>query len=286
LITTLEVGFPGFWSSFASNLGHVTTADLNKIPRDVALMFDGVARGYDRTNAVLSMGSSALWRIATVRALELQSGDRVLDIAGGTGTSAKAIERAGASVVALDFSSGMVAEGRRRHPAIEFVVGDAEALPFESASFNAVTVSFGLRNFANPQVAIGEMYRVLKPGGRVVICEFSHPVSPVLRLGYQAYLKRVMPLVSRLVSSHYDAYNYLFDSINDWPEQRVLSQWLRAAGFTRVAYRNLSGGIVALHRAKSPEDRKVRASIGRRRSRPASPSTAAMQLNVADSKNS
>lgn len=260
----------------------MTTADLNKHPQDVADMFNGVAQRYDRTNTLLSAGTSALWRIATARALKIQAGDRVLDVAGGTGTSAKTFERAGASVVALDFSSGMVAEGRRRNPTIEFVEGDAEALPFQSASFEVVTVSFGLRNFANPQVAIGEMYRVLKPGGRLVICEFSHPTSPILRWGYRLYLEHVMPLVSRLVSSHHAAYRYLFESISHWPDQRVLSQWLRAAGFTRVAYRNLSGGIVALHRARSPEDRKVRESIGKRRSRPASPSTAAMTLSVAD----
>ena len=146
----------------------VTTADLSKKPEEVAGMFNEVAKGYDRTNALLSGGNSMLWRIATVRALDLKPGERVLDVAAGTGTSSKALHRTGATVVALDFSPGMVAEGRKRHPEIEFVEGDAEALPFPSASFDAVTISFGLRNVSQPQVAIGEMYRVLKPGGRIV----------------------------------------------------------------------------------------------------------------------
>ena len=269
-------------ATFAGYPKKVTTADLSKEPEDVARMFDAVAKGYDRTNALLSGGNQVLWRIATVKALTLQPGERVLDVAAGTGTSTKALQRAGADVVALDFSPGMVAEGRERHPDIEFVEGDAEALPFPTGSFDAVTISFGLRNIQNPQVAIGEMYRVLKPGGRIVICEFSHPSAPIVRAGYQGYMKYLMPAVTALSSTHRKAYNYLMESIKDWPEQRVLSQWLRAAGFTRVAYRNLTGGIVALHRARSPEDSKVRESIGKRRSRPASPSTSAVLLPIND----
>ena len=245
-------------------------------------MFNEVAKGYDRTNALLSGGNSVLWRMATVKALDLKPGERVLDVAAGTGTSSKALQKTGATVVALDFSPGMVAEGRTRHPDIEFVEGDAEALPFPPASFDAVTISFGLRNVQQPQVAIGEMYRVLKPGGRIVICEFSHPAAPIVRAGYRGYMKYVMPAVTALSSSHKEAYRYLMDSINEWPEQRVLSKWLRAAGFTRVAYRNLTLGIVALHRARSPEDSKVRESIGKRRSRPASPSTSSVSVPIQD----
>jgi demethylmenaquinone methyltransferase/2-methoxy-6-polyprenyl-1,4-benzoquinol methylase len=262
---------------------NVTTADLSKNPDDVSGMFDEVAKGYDRTNALLSGGNSVLWRMATVKALNIQPGDRVLDVAAGTGTSSKALQKAGATVVALDFSPGMVAEGRKRHPDIEFVEGDAEALPFPAGSFDAVTISFGLRNVHNPQVALGEMYRVLKPGGRIVICEFSHPPAPLVRAGYEGYLKYVMPAVTAVSSSHREAYRYLMESIKDWPEQSVLSQWLRAAGFSRVAYRNLTGGIVALHRARSPEDKKVRESIGKRRARPASPSTSSVSIPVQES---
>ena len=251
----------------------MTTADLGKDPGQVAGMFDQVAKGYDRTNAILSGGNAALWRMATVKAINPQPGEKILDIAAGTGTSAKAIAKSGAEVIALDFSPGMVAQGRKRHPELTFVEGDAEALPFPPSSFDAVTISFGLRNVNNPQLALGEMYRVLKPGGRVVICEFSHPPRALVAGSYHAYLKYIMPAVATITSSHRDAYRYLMESIEDWPDQAVLSQWLRAAGFTRVAYRNLTGGIVALHRAKAPEDKRVRGSVAERRARPSSPST-------------
>lgn len=215
-------------------------------------MFDGVARGYDRTNAVLSVGNAALWRAATVRAVAPQPGERILDIAAGTGTSSVALAKCGAEVVALDFSQGMVEEGRRRHPELHFVHGDAEKLPFGDGAFDAVTISFGLRNVQHPEVALAEMHRVLKPGGRVVICEFSRPPLGVLRVGYHAYLRHVMPLIAGAASSNPTAYSYLFDSIRDWPEQTVLSRWLRTAGFERTGYRNLSWGVVALHRGLRP----------------------------------
>ncbi|MFN4001695.1 class I SAM-dependent methyltransferase [Microcella sp.] len=230
----------------------MTRADLSKTPREVAAMFDGVARGYDRTNAVLSVGNAALWRIATVRAVDPQPGERILDIAAGTGTSSVALAKSGAEVIALDFSQGMVDEGRRRNPGLQFVQGDAEKLPFGDAEFDAVTISFGLRNVQHPQVALAEMHRVLKPGGRVVICEFSRPPLGLLRAGYHAYLRHVMPVIAGAASSNPEAYRYLFESIRDWPDQTVLSQWLRAARFTRVGYRNLSWGVVALHRGRKP----------------------------------
>lgn len=251
----------------------MATADLGKNPADVAAMFTDVAKRYDVTNAVLSGGNAALWRIATVKAIDPKPGEKILDIAAGTGTSSAAIAKSGAEVIALDFSPGMLEQGRKRHPGITFVEGDAEALPFPPQTFDAVTISFGLRNVNNPQLAIGEMYRVLKPGGRVVICEFSHPDRALIRGSYKAYLKYVMPAVAKVTSSHPDAYTYLMDSINDWPDQAILAQWLRAAGFHRVAYRNLTGGIVALHRAKTPERNDVRSSVAERRKRPASPST-------------
>ena len=215
-------------------------------------MFDGVARGYDRTNAVLSVGNAALWRVATVRAVDPKPSERILDIAAGTGTSSVALAKTGADVIALDFSQGMVEEGRRRNPDLQFVQGDAEKLPFGDAEFDAVTISFGLRNVQQPEVAIAEMLRVLKPGGRVVICEFSRPPLGVLRAGYHAYLRYVMPLIAGAASSNPEAYRYLFDSIREWPDETVLSQWLRTAGFTRVGYRNLSWGVVALHRGRKP----------------------------------
>lgn len=230
----------------------MTRADLSKSPRDVAAMFDGVARGYDRTNAVLSAGNAALWRLATVRAVDPKPGERVLDIAAGTGTSSAALAKSGAEVIALDFSPGMVEEGRKRHPDLSFVQGDAMKLPFADGEFDAVTISFGLRNVQQPKVALAEMHRVLKPGGRVVICEFSRPPLSILRAGYHAYLRYVMPLIAGAASSNPDAYTYLFESIREWPAQPELARWLREAGFEGVGYRNLTFGVVALHRGRTP----------------------------------
>ncbi|WP_241992831.1 class I SAM-dependent methyltransferase [Cryobacterium frigoriphilum] len=226
-------------------------ADLNKRPAQVAAMFDEVAAHYDLTNALLSAGNASLWRIATTRAVAPQAGERILDIAAGTGTSSAAIAKSGAHVVAADFSEGMIQVGRTRHAGnanIEFVQADATKLPFADGEFDAVTISFGLRNVVEPKKALAEFYRVTKPGGRVVICEFSTPPLTPVRVGYFAYLNRVMPAVVRLVSSNAEAYDYLGESIAAWPAQTVLSGWMRDAGYDAVAYRNLTLGIVALHR--------------------------------------
>jgi demethylmenaquinone methyltransferase/2-methoxy-6-polyprenyl-1,4-benzoquinol methylase len=214
-------------------------------------MFDEVAAHYDLTNSLLSAGNASLWRIATTRAVDPQGGERILDIAAGTGTSSAAIAKSGAHVVAADFSEGMIDVGRSRHGGnanIEFVQADATKLPFSDREFDAVTISFGLRNVVEPKKALAEFYRVTKPGGRVVICEFSTPPLKPVRVSYFAYLNRVMPAVVRLVSSNAEAYDYLGESIAAWPQQAVLSGWLRDAGYDAVAYRNLTLGIVALHR--------------------------------------
>lgn len=218
-------------------------------------MFDTVAPAYDLTNTVLSVGNDHLWRIATTRAVNPAPGERILDVAAGTGTSSASLARSGADVVAADFSRGMIAVGRQRHrddERIEFVQADAMDLPFEDESFDAVTISFGLRNVAEPRTALAEFFRVVKPGGRVVICEFSTPPLKPLAAAYDFYLSKVMPVIVGLASSNDPAYDYLGDSIRAWPEQKVVAGWLRAAGFERVAYRDLTAGIVALHRGIKP----------------------------------
>jgi demethylmenaquinone methyltransferase/2-methoxy-6-polyprenyl-1,4-benzoquinol methylase len=231
-------------------------ADLGKDPQRVSGMFDQVAQNYDRTNTVLSLGNDRLWRIATTRAIAPRPGQRILDIAAGTGASSVALARSGAEVVAADFSPGMIAEGERRHgglPNLSFVEADATALPFGDAEFDTVTISFGLRNVNDPRAALAEMRRVAKPGGRLVVCEFSHPQHPLFAGLYRFYNDRILPVVAKGVSSNADAYDYLNESIKDWPDQRTLSAWIRAAGWTDVAYRDLSFGIVALHRARAPQ---------------------------------
>lgn len=245
---------------------------MEKRPDEVSGMFSDVARGYDRTNDVLSVGNAVLWRIATVKAIDPKPGERILDVAAGTGTSSAAIAKSGATVVAVDFSPGMIEEGRRRQPGIEFVEADAERLPFGDDEFDAVTISFGLRNIAHPIIALGEMYRVLKPGGRLVVTEFSHPTNVVMRVGYEAWMKVAFPVLAKLSSTNPDAYTYLVESIRQWPDQHQLSKWIRGVGFTRVAFRNLTGGVVAMHRARKPVDPEVRASAARRRA-PRKPAT-------------
>jgi demethylmenaquinone methyltransferase/2-methoxy-6-polyprenyl-1,4-benzoquinol methylase len=233
----------------------VTTADLSKQPSEVSAMFDDVAAGYDRTNNLLSGGNALLWRIATTRAVNPQPTEVILDLAAGTGTSSVALANSGAHVVAADFSPGMIEVGRAKHgrnPLVEFVQADATALPFADNSFDAVTMSFGLRNVVEPKKALAELFRVTKPAGRIVICEFSTPPAPVIRAAYRTYLRRVMPAFAALTSTNTAAYTYLADSIEDWPTQSTLAGWMREAGFTKVAYRNLTAGVVALHRGLKP----------------------------------
>jgi demethylmenaquinone methyltransferase / 2-methoxy-6-polyprenyl-1,4-benzoquinol methylase len=230
-------------------------ADLGKDPKRVSGMFDQVAQRYDVTNDVLSLGNDRLWRVATRRAVDPKRGERILDLAAGTGASSVALAGSGAEVVAADFSPGMIAEGRRRHGGIRnlsFVEADATALPFGDGEFDTVTMSFGLRNVDGPKKALAELLRVTKPGGRIVVCEFSHPPSAAFGGLYRFYNGRVLPAVARLISSNAEAYEYLNESIADWPDQRTLSAWMREVGWTDVAYRNLSFGIVALHRAVKP----------------------------------
>lgn len=223
-------------------------AQLDKQPHEVAAMFDAVAGRYDLTNDVLSLGQDRRWRRRTVAAVDPRPGETVLDLAAGTGTSSAPFADAGARVVACDFSLGMLAAGRARRPDLAFVAGDALRLPFADASFDAVTVSFGLRNVADTQGALAELRRVTRPGGRVVICEFSTPTWAPWRTVYAEYLMRALPAVAGAVSSDPESYEYLAESIRTWPDQVALGRLMRRAGWRDVAYRNLSGGIVALHR--------------------------------------
>jgi demethylmenaquinone methyltransferase / 2-methoxy-6-polyprenyl-1,4-benzoquinol methylase len=227
-------------------------ADLHKEPHEVAAMFDEVAERYDLTNDVLSMGQTRLWRRATTRAVDPRPGKRVLDLAAGTGSSAQPFVTAGADVVATDFSHGMLRVGKRMHPQLTFVAGDALHLPFTDESFDAVTMSFGLRNVADVDAALVEMARVTRPGGRLVVAEFSHPTWRPFRTVYSGYLMRALPEVARRVASNPDAYVYLAESIRAWPDQADLATRIAGAGWTGVGWRNLTGGIVALHRARKP----------------------------------
>ena len=230
----------------------MSRASLDKQPHEVARMFDGIAARYDVTNDVMSLGQDRLWRAATLDALEVGPGDRVLDLAAGTGTSSAPLADRGVLVVPCDLSFGMLAVGKRRRPDLGFVNGDATRLPFADASFDAVTISFGLRNVVDPAGALTEMLRVTRPGGRLVVCEFSHATWAPFRTVYENYLMRALPTVARAVSKETDAYTYLAESIRAWPDQRALAEQIRDASWTDVAYRNLTGGVVALHRATRP----------------------------------
>jgi len=230
----------------------VTRADLQKAPSEVAAMFDGVAARYDLTNDVLSLGQTRLWRRAVAQAVDARPGERVLDLAAGTGSSSLPFAAAGAQVVAADFSLGMLRVGKKAHPDLDLLAGDALRLPFADASFDVVTISFGLRNVSDVDAALAEMARVTRPGGRLVVCEFSHPTWAPFRTVYTEYLMKALPGVARRVSSNPDAYVYLAESIRAWPDQAGLGQRVAAAGWTAVGWRNLTGGIVALHRAHRP----------------------------------
>ncbi|HLL64749.1 MAG TPA: demethylmenaquinone methyltransferase [Micromonosporaceae bacterium] len=227
-------------------------ASLDKAPDEVAAMFDGVAARYDRTNTILSFGMDRGWRRETRRALELQPGERVLDLAAGTGSSTEELARSGALAVGVDLSLGMLAAGHRRRPAVLLLAGDALALPFADDTFDAVTISYGLRNIVDPDAALREMARVTRPGGRLLVCEFSHPTWGPFRAAYLEYLMRALPEVARRVASNPDAYVYLAESIRAWPDQRGLAARIADAGWQRVGWRNLTGGVVALHRAVRP----------------------------------
>ena len=226
---------------------------MDKLPGEVAAMFDEVAGRYDLTNSVLSLGLDRRWRRAVRTTLALSGQERVLDLAAGTGTSSAALAGSGAAVVGCDFSLGMLSVGRRRdQPGVTLVAGDALRLPFADGVFDAVTISFGLRNTSDVDLALRELLRVTRPAGRLVVCEFSSPTWPPLRVLYLEYLMRLLPAVAKRVSSDPAAYVYLAESIRAWPAQQQLAERITAAGWGGTAWQNLTGGIVSLHRAARP----------------------------------
>ena len=234
----------------------MTRADLDKRPADVAAMFDAIAGRYDLMNDILSAGQVRLWRRAVARITRAVPGERVLDLAAGTGTSSLTFTATGADCVACDFSLGMLRAGRSRHQRIDgtgrlgFVAGDAIRLPFRDAAFDAVTISFGLRNVADPGAALAEMRRVTRPGGRLVVCEFSRiTVAPVDML-YRRYLIHLLPAIARRTARSPAAYEYLAESIVAWPDQHELAGMIEAGGWSAVRWRDLSMGAVAVHVAR------------------------------------
>jgi demethylmenaquinone methyltransferase / 2-methoxy-6-polyprenyl-1,4-benzoquinol methylase len=212
----------------------------------VQRMFDRVAPRYDLANTVFSMGQDKAWRVAAARATGLAAGEVAADVACGTGALARELETVApkAVVIGLDFSQEML----KRAGSGRYVAGDAIQLPLADASADVVTIAFGLRNLPEPGQGLLEFRRVLRPGGRLVVCEFSQPVVPVFREVYRRYLTRLMPVAARRLTSDPEAYQYLARSIGAWPDQPGLARWLQEAGFTAVEWRDLSGGIVALHR--------------------------------------
>jgi demethylmenaquinone methyltransferase/2-methoxy-6-polyprenyl-1,4-benzoquinol methylase len=241
----------------------MTRADLDKKPAEVAAMFDALAGRYDLMNDVLSMGQVRLWRKSVQRILRVGPGDRVLDLAAGTGTSSVSFAASGADVVACDFSLGMLQAGQTRlaksdplrtktRGRVAFAAGDALNLPFRDGAFDAVTISFGLRNVQGTREALAEMRRVTRPGGRLVVCEFSTITVEPLDMLYRRYLTGVLPAIARRAARNPEAYEYLSESITDWPSQRELADVIRAAGWSSVKWRDLSLGVVSIHVGRNP----------------------------------
>ena len=227
----------------------MSRANLNKDPDEVAAMFDGVAKRYDLVNDLLSLGRTKAWRKATTAIIAPKAGMVILDLAAGPGSSSEPLYKAGATVFATDFSEGMLAQGRRARPYLNFSKADALNLPFEANRFDVVTISYGLRNTVTYEKALIEALRVTKPGGRIVIAEFSQPTNRIFRTIYTKYLMRLLPAIAKKTSSNPDAYVYLAESIRAWPDQAALAESLKKAGWSNVSWKNLTFGVVAVHSA-------------------------------------
>jgi demethylmenaquinone methyltransferase/2-methoxy-6-polyprenyl-1,4-benzoquinol methylase len=227
----------------------MSRANLNKDPDEVAAMFDGVAKRYDLVNDLLSLGRTKAWRKATTAIIAPKAGMQILDLAAGPGSSSEPLYKAGATVFATDFSEGMLAQGRKARPYLNFSKADALNLPFEANRFDVVTISYGLRNTVTYEKALIEALRVTKPGGRIVIAEFSQPTNRIFRTIYTKYLMRLLPAIAKKTSSNPDAYVYLAESIRAWPDQAALAESLKKAGWSNVSWKNLTFGVVAVHSA-------------------------------------
>jgi demethylmenaquinone methyltransferase/2-methoxy-6-polyprenyl-1,4-benzoquinol methylase len=234
--------------TFGENM-FMSRANMDKNPEEVAAMFDGVAKRYDLVNDLLSLGQTKAWRRATTKIIDPKPGMKILDLAAGTGSSSEPLAAAGADVIPADFSDGMLAAGRKARPHLAFTKADALNLQFSDGQFDLVTISFGLRNTADIDLALAQMLRVTKPGGQLVVCEFSSPTFGPFRTIYTKYLMRALPWVAKRTSSNPDAYIYLAESIRAWPDQKALAAKIEAAGWSRVTWTNLTGGVVAVHKA-------------------------------------
>ena len=225
----------------------MSRANLNKDPDEVAAMFDGVAKRYDLVNDLLSLGRTKAWRKAATAIIAPAPGMKILDLAAGPGSSSEPLHKAGATVFATDFSEGMLAVGRKTRPYLNFSKADALNLPFEADTFDVVTISYGLRNTVDYPKALAEALRVTKPGGRMVVVEFSHPTWRPFRTIYTEYLMKALPVIARRTSSNPDAYIYLAESIRAWPDQQGLAAAMEKAGWSKISWKNLTGGVVAVH---------------------------------------
>lgn len=230
----------------------MSRANMDKNPEEVAAMFDGVAKRYDLVNDLLSLGRTKAWRRATTTVINPRPGMKILDLAAGTGSSSEPLAAAGADVIPADFSEGMLAAGRKARPHLPFTKADALNLPFSDGEFDVATISFGLRNTQKTDRALAEMLRVTKSGGHLVVTEFSSPTFAPFRAIYTNYLMKALPVVARRTSSNPDAYIYLAESIRAWPDQQALAAQIAAAGWVDVTWKNLTGGVVAVHKARKP----------------------------------
>ena len=225
----------------------MSRANLSKDPDEVAAMFDGVAKRYDLVNDLFSLGRTKAWRKAATKIIAPKAGMQILDLAAGPGSSSEPLHKAGATVFATDFSEGMLAVGRKSRPYLNFSKADALNLPFEENRFDVVTISYGLRNTVDYPKALAEARRVTKPGGRMVVVEFSHPTWRPFRTIYTEYLMKALPAIARKTSSNPDAYIYLAESIRAWPDQKGLAAAMEKAGWGQISWKNLTGGVVAVH---------------------------------------